>query len=120
MELDTLSGAATFYKSGASPTYVFRNGNLFKLRARSAPLGILRGTSARKVSFDVNVGDLLVMVSDGVTGGREECPRLFDTVRALSGTSSAEDVADAVVKYAGSEASSDDISVIAIRILGDG
>ena len=118
MELDTLSGGATFYKSGASPTYVFRNGNLFKLRAKSAPLGILRGTSVRKVSFDVSVGDLIVMVSDGVTGGKEECPRLFDTVRGLSRTSSAEDVADAVVKYAKSEASSDDISVIAVRILG--
>jgi serine/threonine protein phosphatase PrpC len=116
MELDTLSGAATFYKSGASPTYVFRNGTLFKLRAKSAPLGILRETGARKVSFEVSEGDLIVMVSDGVTGGKEECPRLFDTVRGLSKSSSPEDVADAIVKYAKSEASCDDISVIAIRI----
>ena len=119
MELDTISGAATFYKSGASPTYVFRNGTLFKLRAKSAPLGILRETGARKVSFDVSEGDLIVMVSDGVTGGKEECPRLFDTVRGLSKTSSPEDIADAIIKYAKSEASNDDISVIAIRISSD-
>ena len=116
MELDTLNGIATFHKSGAAPSYVFRKGSLFKLKARSAPLGILRSTVSKKVSFDMSVGDLVVMVSDGVTQGKEDCPRLFDLIRNLSGSDSVEDIADLIVKYARSEQSDDDISVIVMRI----
>ena len=64
----------------------------------------------------VHLGDTVVMVSDGVTQGREECPWLFDLLRAQGEDASVERIADLVVKYAKGEGASDDLSVLVMRI----
>lgn len=115
MELDLLSGRAYFYKSGAAPTYVFRNGSLFKLRSHTVPVGIIRELDTRRIEFDVSDGDLIVMVSDGVTQGKEECPWLFDLLRSRA-EDTPERISDRIVRYAKNEGSGDDISVLVIQI----
>jgi len=116
LALDLFSGEAQFYKSGAAPTYVFRNGGLFKLRSQTVPIGILKELDLRKTDLAVSEGDLIVMVSDGVTDGREECPWLFDLLRSHGETASPERLAELIVKYAKTEGASDDISVTVIRV----
>ena len=116
MELDLISGKTAFYKSGAAPTYIYRNGNLFKLRSRTMPIGILRDVETKKLDFTLSRGDVVVMVSDGVTGGDEECPWLFDLLRQNIEGSGAERTAELVVKYAIGHGSEDDISVTVIRL----
>lgn len=116
MELDLISGKTSFYKSGAAPTYIYRNGNLFKLRSRTMPIGILRDVETKKLDFTLSHGDVVVMVSDGVTGGDEECPWLFDLLRQNIEGSGAERTAELVVKYAIGHGSEDDISVTVIRL----
>ncbi|MBQ9086642.1 MAG: SpoIIE family protein phosphatase [Clostridia bacterium] len=121
MELDLMAGRAYFYKSGAAPTYVFREGSLFKLRSRTVPMGILRDTDIRRINFDVSPGDVIVMVSDGVTQLKEECPWLFDLLRSQGGEGgrgevSTERLADLIVKYAKEEGSTDDLSVLVVKI----
>lgn len=120
MELDLLEGRAFFYKSGAAPTYVFREDSVFKLRSRTVPLGILRDVDLRRIHFRISAGDVIVMVSDGVTQLKEECPWLFDLLKSRSGGGereiSAERLADLIVKYAREEGSSDDLSVLVIRV----
>ncbi len=116
MELDLMEGRATFYKSGAAPTYVLRDGGLFKIRARTVPMGIIRDPDVQKIGFSMGVGDLAVMVSDGVTQGREECPWLFDLIHSHAETSDPERMADLIMKYAIDEGSPDDISVMVIQI----
>ena len=116
MELDLLNGRAYFYKSGAAPTYVYRNGSLLKLRSHTVPVGIIRELDTRRIEFEVSEGDLIVMVSDGVTQGREECPWLFDLLRSQAPQEDTEALADRIARYAKSEGSPDDISVLAIRI----
>jgi thymidine phosphorylase len=64
----------------------------------------------------VSVGDVIVMVSDGVTQGKEECPWLFDLLRSQGEDVSIERLADLVVKYAKGEGCSDDISVLIVKI----
>ncbi len=115
--LDLMEGSASFYKSGAAPTYVFRQGGLLKLRARTVPVGILQEPDIRKIDLHVGSGDLLVMVSDGVKRGKEECPWLFDLLRSHSETDP-DRLADLIVKYAKEEGSVDDISTVVIRIEG--
>ncbi len=115
LELDMFSGNASFYKSGAAPTYVFRNKNLFKLRSHTVPVGIIKELDLRKIDFTLSDGDLVVMVSDGVTDGREECPWLFDLLRNQGENADTERLSELVVKYAKAEGATDDISVIVLR-----
>ncbi len=116
MELDPMRGHASFCKSGAAPTYVFRNGSLFKLRSHTVPVGILKELDTRTIELDVDGGDVIVMVSDGVTQGREECPWLFDLLRSQGEHAGVERLADLIVKYAKGEGCRDDISVIVIQL----
>lgn len=116
LALDLMKGRASFYKSGAAPTYVYREGGLFKLRSRTVPLGILREPDVKRIGLDMGVGDLIIMVSDGVTQGKEECPWLYDLLRSHAEHSDVERLADLVVKYAKDEGSTDDISVLVMRL----
>ena len=115
MELDRASGRAVFYKCGAAPTYIYRGGRLFKLRSRTMPLGILDKTDARVLDLELDAGDVVVMMSDGVTGGEEDCPYLFDLLRQNIESAGASRVADLILKYARSH-SDDDTSVAVLRI----
>ncbi len=116
MELDLIARRASFYKSGAAPTYVLRDGSLFKIRSKTLPIGILKEPDAKKISFDVNSGDVIVMVSDGVTQGKEECPWLFDLLRGNMNSLGAERCADLVMKYAKGTGSTDDLSVVIVKV----
>ena len=124
MELDLMEGRAYFYKSGAAPTYVFREDSLFKIRSRTVPMGILKDTDVRRIDFSIGHGDVIVMVSDGVTQLKEECPWLFDLLRSQGREGgrelSPERLADLVVKYAKEEGSNDDLSVLVIRVEENG
>lgn len=116
MEFDLVEGKAAFYKSGAAPTYVFRDGSLFKLRSKTVPLGIIRELDAKKISFDVRGGDIIVMVSDGVTQGRDECPWLFELLKRCVASEGIERTADMIVERARQENGNDDISVTVIKV----
>ena len=116
MELDLLCGRASFYKSGAAPTYVLRDGGLLKLRSKTLPVGILRQLDTKRIGFDVGAGDVIVMVSDGVTQGREECPWLYDLLRTNIEREGIEKTADLIVKYAKNEGSADDLSVLIVKL----
>ena len=116
LELDPVSGKAGFYKSGAAPTYIFRDGGLFKLRSGTVPIGIIKELDLKKTDMTLQSGDLVVMVSDGVTDGREECPWLFDLLRSQGADSPPDRIAELVVKYAKSSGSRDDISVTVIKV----
>jgi stage II sporulation protein E len=116
LELDTVNKSAFFCKCGAAPTYVYRGGSLFKLRSDTLPIGIMAEVDCRAIKFSVDAGDLLVMMSDGVVQGRDECPWLYDLLRANADKSSPDSIADKIIKYAKNSGSTDDISVAVIKI----
>ena len=118
MELDLISGETEFFKSGAAPSYVYRDGSLFKLRSFTMPIGILEETDSKSVKFKLSEGDVVVMMSDGVTGGEDECPWLFDLLLQNVGSAGLERTADLILKYAIGHGSNDDISVAVIRVEG--
>jgi len=64
--LDLFTGKAEFYKAGAAPTYVVKNGKAGYIESTSLPAGILRGVAFEKSSLTLHEGDLILMVSDGV------------------------------------------------------
>lgn len=116
LEIDLMSGRADIYKCGAAPSYVFRRGRLFKVRSKTMPIGILCEVDVKRVSFELCSGDVVVMVSDGVTGECEECPWLFDLLAKNLPCRTLERTAELIVKYSGAMGSVDDISVVLIEI----
>ncbi len=71
IKIDPYSGGASFVKSGAAPSFVLRKGRVFRIQTDTAPLGILRGVSAKSVSFELEAGDVVIMLSDGVLPGED-------------------------------------------------
>lgn len=114
--LDLVACRGTFYKSGAAPTYIFRDGSLFKVHARTAPIGIVREPDIGKISMELIPGDVVIMVSDGVTMGKEECPKLFELLRTRVMTHSADKLAEAVMDYAAENGCTDDVSVLVLKL----
>lgn len=117
LELDLMRGEAYFHKSGAAPTYVFRRGELFKLRSKTLPLGIIKDVDFKKLKVDVQDGDVIIMISDGVTQGREDCPWLYETLQKTLDAEGIKSAVDLILERARRESAADDISVIAIRIV---
>lgn len=116
LELDLMSGDSRLYKCGAAPSYVYRRGRLFKLRSGSMPIGILNEVDVKSFDLKLSSGDVVVMVSDGVTGESGECPWLFDLLAQNLPSRGLERTADLIVKYASTKGSVDDISVMLVKI----
>ena len=115
MELDLMDGRAVFAKNGAAPTYVVREGTVYKLHAPTLPIGIVKDTPPRLLRFRTHPGDVVVMVSDGVTLGNDECPWLIDLLSAPMPTSM-DSLRRDIIKRALTAGSEDDLSAIAIRV----
>ena len=114
LEVDLVRGRAALFKCGAAPTYLLRRGTTTRFFSRTAPVGILEVLDAERLAFDVEVGDVIVQVSDGVTGGEEECPWLADMlVTRFDGD--ADRFARRVLARAGEEGR-DDLSILVTEI----
>jgi stage II sporulation protein E len=116
LELDLLSGQASFIKSGAAPSYVKRGDNLFRIRSKTVPIGLTEVLDAEKIRFDVEPGDVIVMLSDGICQSGEDAPWLMEI---LSGDFSGElsPIAERIVGVAaGTHDRRDDMSVALIRV----
>lgn len=115
MELDLLNGNAVFVKNGAPPTYVVRGNTVYKLRSRTFPIGILKDSDIQLLQFRTHPGDVVVMVSDGVTHGNDECPWLIDMLSDPL-PESMDSLRTDILRRAIASGSPDDLSAIAIRI----
>lgn len=72
LEVDLLSGNASFLKSGAAPSYVVRGTSIFKISSNTMPVGITKELYAEEVSFKLEAEDMIVMVSDGIAESFED------------------------------------------------
>ena len=118
MGLDLLSGRVTFTKCGASLSIVKRGEELFKLSAATLPLGILDKIDAGKLSFDGREGDVIIMISDGVASGDEDCLWLIEMLNS-EWDNDLSKMAKKMIARARERGSRDDISVILTRICGE-
>ncbi len=117
-EIDTVTGCAKFVKSGAAPSFVLRDGAVFRLQSKTVPIGIIRALDAEMLKFDILPGDTVVMLSDGAARSYEEVPWLLDMMAhdedILSGDE--KKAAEKIVKEARRRGSHDDITAGVIRI----
>ena len=118
MEADLYTGKVSFIKSGAAPSFVLRDGKVFRLHSKTVPVGIIRALDAEVISFEIKDGDRIVMVSDGVTGSYEACPWLYEALESceitdLPPAKAARKIGELAAKKTGKE---DDITVAVIGV----
>ncbi len=115
MELDLMSGVASFIKSGAAPSFVIRGSTVRRLQAGTAPIGIIQALDLRPSEFLLRAGDTVVMISDGILQDDEECEWITSYLAGASSLTPAEIVYHICLHAAGKERH-DDCSAIALRI----
>ncbi len=124
LSVDLLTGEASLLKSGAAPTYVRRGGDIFRLASETVPLGILGAIDAKKTNLQVLAGDVIIMVSDGVSDAEvaveddaaSECDGWLADLLGYEWEDDLAAMADKIVGRARSRGSRDDVSAVLVRV----
>lgn len=115
-ELDLLSGKGCFVKSGAAPSYILRDNNLYKLQSKTLPIGILKDTDAEVINFELKDNDIIVMFSDGVASSLEDSVWLTGLL-CFELEDDLDKMAKKILEYAKKEVpKADDMTVALMRI----
>lgn len=121
LELDLISGRVRLVKSGAAPSFVVRDGRLFRLQSKTVPIGILRALDAELINFEAVAGDRIIMLSDGVARSFEDCPWLYELLGGeLTQIADADGIARTILRRAIENGASDDITAGVILLEGIG
>lgn len=65
--IDLYSGEATFIKVGAVASFIKRGRKIRKIISNMPPFGLIDNIDVDKVTMQVKNGDLIIMISDGIT-----------------------------------------------------
>ncbi len=119
LEIDMLTGEASFIKSGAAASYVIRKGRLFKIASTSLPIGITREIASEEVKFKLEKDDLIVMVSDGVSQSFEDGAWLLSMLSdEIDPKGPLANIARSILEQAKKKNErSDDMTVVAVRVI---
>jgi stage II sporulation protein E len=111
-----MTGEVVFFKSGAAASYVKRDSSIFRIRSETAPIGLMKNVDAERVRVEARDGDVIVMISDGVSQSPEDAVWLIEYLNKNKADNLA-DYADKILTLAvKNSAAQDDMSVIAVRI----
>ncbi len=118
LEIDLLTSNASFTKSGAAASYIIRSGRLFKIASASLPIGITREIASEEVSFKLEGGDLVIMVSDGVSQSFEDGAWLLSMLsEEISADDSLTSISRRILERAKKKNErSDDMTAVVIRV----
>ena len=128
--IDRQSCRARFYKMGAATSFIMRQGRVRKIKGAALPVGIIPRLRLTHISAVLKEGDLIVMVSDGITDADRKDPEAcwlcdylsrniyregFDAGRLSARQIAADILAEAEARYGGRER--DDLTVAAALIV---
>lgn len=112
LELDLYSGQGALYKLGAAPSYLRRGASVKRLTGRALPAGLAGGPAGPDLqTFQLDPGDCLVMLTDGVVEGEDQWLR--DALLDFDGDSPAA-LAEALVAHG--DSGEDDKTALALRL----
>ena len=120
-EIDLVFGVASFLKSGAVPSFIMRDGRLYKISGGSFPIGILPQVSAEHTDFELCDGDVIVLCSDGIVSDADaldgDDAAHFSDLLIREWTDDLESLADKVLTYSSDfSVRMDDMSIAFLRI----
>ncbi|MBR1736291.1 MAG: SpoIIE family protein phosphatase, partial [Firmicutes bacterium] len=118
--INLYTGAAEFVKIGAAAAFILRDGNVDVIGSSSLPIGILNNVEAETKKRRLKDGDMIVMVTDGITdafsGKEEKSSEIKSILRKYHGTNPSE-LADYIMERAKDAGGiSDDMTVLTARI----
>ena len=76
--VDLFRGDAEFLKSGAAASYVKRGSSIFRIKSKTAPLGLMKSVDAEKIKIELEGDDYVIMLSDGIAQNAEDTPWLLE------------------------------------------
>lgn len=115
--INLYSGDADFYKAGASISFLRRGREIVVIEENSLPLGILREVRLEKTQLNLKSGDIILLVSDGVTAG--DCGWINDELLSWS-TNNMDDLAGHIVELAAlrqDRFTGDDLTAVAVKLI---
>ena len=116
MKLDLISGQASVIKNHAAASYVLRNGSVYCCSASSMPIGIASDTPSEQLTFNLQEGDTVIMVSDGIADGIDDKMQLPDLI-GIEGSLDLNSLANRIISKAKEiKGKSDDMSALVIKI----
>lgn len=120
--LDLYSGEAELIKIGSAPSFLKRNCELKTINLNSLPIGILNNIEFCSVKQQVQDGDLVIMVSDGVLDARRDLINkeewIEQSLQRIDSTDPkqvADYILERAVRYSGGRLE-DDMTVVAVKI----
>ncbi len=115
--INLYTGSACFYKAGAEASFVLKNGHVSKVESVSFPVGILGGAEYEQNQMHLGIGDIVVLVTDGVTvTGSEWVPSELKSLSEKSAEEIAEGISGTAFKRR-TDGRSDDITVAVAKIV---
>jgi stage II sporulation protein E len=115
--VNVYTGQADLYKAGAAASFWRQGDRVTQIEAPSLPIGILRKVGLAHRTLQLAAGDIVLLVSDGVTA--QDCGWLNDELLAWS-TNNMDDLAShiaSLAKLRSDEETRDDITVVAVKLL---
>lgn len=103
LSVDLYSGKSEFIKLGAAASYICRSGRVISVYTRSLPAGILRQVSIEKNDMLLKDGDMILMMTDGITdamGGEQKTAQWLQEVFLPRGFANPQDAADFILRAA--------------------
>ncbi|MBQ7006088.1 MAG: SpoIIE family protein phosphatase [Clostridia bacterium] len=117
LNINLFTGEAEFYKAGAAISFVRSDRDVFIVEESSLPLGILRQVRYSKSVYKLQNGDIVLMVSDGITA--EDCGWINDELLSWS-TNNMDDLACHIVELAAlrqDRYTGDDLTAVAVKLV---
>ncbi len=112
--VDTSNGGVDVIKLGAASSFIIRQDNIEVLSCKTPPCGILDEIESVSSRYQLYVGDMLVMMSDGVYDTLDNSG-VGEMVDSLN-TSNPQVLADALLQKALELGSQDDCTVLVLRL----
>jgi len=112
VSIDLFSGRAEFLKAGGAASFVRKKNKVAALELSALPAGILREISFERAYANIEPGDVVVMVSDGIIGS--DGSWIIAELKSWKG-SSAQDLAQRIAELARhrrAKGKEDDMTVI--------
>lgn len=114
--IDLFTGKCEFYKAGAPKSYIVKPNSISRCELSSMPAGILRGIEFAKRTTVLNVGDEIIMMSDGITDiDTDRLEEFIATDEGLSPNEKAQSILDFALEQS-DELHRDDMSVIVAKV----
>lgn len=120
--IDLYTAEATFLKSGSTPSFIKRGGDVIPVAAGNLPAGILQDIEIDAVTVPLKPGDILVLMTDGIydapgpTVNKELwMRRILSEIRVEEPQDIADCLLETVIRRHGGDIL-DDMTVVAARI----